>query len=145
VVLGGCAVLAFTDSTWPELLTLALGVSTMLRARLFRYTSQVLCLLAAGLGSLALLVLGMALHMPLFLYTNMRNTSAIDIHTLTMAAGIAAGAAILVAIAVVVPSKGVSPFWGRILDLVDGLTLASLIPLALAVLDIYSTVRGFTS
>ncbi|MEZ0070136.1 type VII secretion integral membrane protein EccD [Streptacidiphilus sp. MAP12-20] len=145
VVLGSSVVLAFSNSTWPELLALALGVSTMLRARLFRHTSQVLCLLAAGLGSLALLILGLALHMPLFLYTNMRNTSAVDVRTLAMAAGIAVAAAILVGIALVVPNKGVSPFWGRILDLVDGLTLASLIPLALAVLDVYGTVRGFTS
>ncbi|MEY9942417.1 type VII secretion integral membrane protein EccD [Streptacidiphilus sp. MAP5-3] len=144
VVLGSCVVLAFTDSTWPELLALALGVSTMMRARLFRHTSQVMCLLASGLGSLALLVVGIALHMPLFLYMNMRNSSAIDIRTLIMAAGIGAGAAILVAIALVVPEKGVSPFWGRLLDVIDGLTLAALIPLALAVLDIYSTVRGLT-
>jgi type VII secretion integral membrane protein EccD len=145
VVLGSSVVLAFTYNTWTELLALTLGVSTMLRARLFTHTSQVMCLLVAGLGSLGLLVVGLALHMPLFIFTNMRDTSAVDIRTLIMAAGIAAGAAILVAIALVVPKKGVSPFWGRILDMVDGLTLAALVPIALAVLDVYGTVRGLTS
>ena len=145
VVLGSSVVLAFTYNTWTELLALALGISTMMRARLFTNTAQVMCLLVAGLGSLALLVVGLALHMPLFIFTNMRNTSAVDIRTLIMAVGIAAGAAILVSIALVVPNKGVSPFWGRLLDLVDGLTLAALVPLALAVLDVYGTVRGLTS
>ncbi|MEY9878231.1 type VII secretion integral membrane protein EccD [Streptacidiphilus sp. MAP12-33] len=145
VVLGSSVVLAFTDNTWTELLALVLGVSTMLRARMFTNTAQVMCLLVAGLGSLVLLIVGMALHMPLFLYTNMRDTSAVDIRTLVMAVAIAAGAAVLVAIALVVPKKGVSPFWGRILDLVDGLTLAALVPIALAVLDVYGTVRGLTS
>ncbi|WP_042390042.1 type VII secretion integral membrane protein EccD [Streptacidiphilus melanogenes] len=145
VVLGSSVVLAFTYNTWTEVLALTLGVSTMLRARLFTHTSQVMCLLVAGLGSLALLVVGLALHMPLFIFTNMRDTSAVDIRTLVLAVGIAAGAAILVSIALVVPKKGVSPFWGRILDMVDGLTLAALVPIALAVLDVYGTVRGLTS
>jgi type VII secretion integral membrane protein EccD len=145
VVLGGSVVLAFTYNTWTELLALVLGVSTMLRARLFTNTAQVMCLLVAGLGSLALLVVGLALHMPLFIFTNLRNTSAVDIRTLVMAVGIAAGAAILVSIALIVPKKGVSPFWGRILDLVDGLALAALVPIALAVLDVYGTVRGLAS
>jgi type VII secretion integral membrane protein EccD len=145
VVVGCATVLAFSDSRWPELLCLALGVTTMLRARLFQHTAQVICLLGAGLASLGLLILGVALHMPLFLYRNMNNASAVDLRTILLGAGIALGAALLVAIALVVPARGVSPFWGRILDLVDGLMLASLVPLALAVLNVYAAVRGFTS
>ncbi len=38
-----------------------------------------------------------------------------------------------------------SPFWGRILDMVDSLMLLSLVPLALAVLNVYNVVRGATS
>ncbi|MFC5907436.1 type VII secretion integral membrane protein EccD [Streptacidiphilus monticola] len=145
VVVGSGVVLSFTDDRWTQFLALALGIATMLRARLFRYTSQVLSLLVAGAGTLALLVVSIALHLPLFLFENQRNPSAVDIRTLVIAAAIVGGGAILVGVALVVPQKGVSPFWGRILDLVDGLVLASLIPLALAVLDVYSTVRGFTS
>ena len=36
----------------------------LLRARLFRYTSQVACVLVAGIGALALLVLGLSLNPP---------------------------------------------------------------------------------
>lgn len=44
----------------------------------------------------------------------------------------------------IVPRKGVTPFWGRIFDVFDGLVLLSLVPLCLAVLDVYATVRGLT-
>ncbi|MEY9969184.1 type VII secretion integral membrane protein EccD [Streptacidiphilus sp. MAP12-16] len=145
VVVGSATVLAFSGSRWPELLAMVLGVTTMLRARLFRHTTQVLCLLTAGLLSLGLLVLGVALHMQLFLYQNLNNASAVDLRTILLGVSIAVGAAFLVAVALVVPARGVSPFWGRILDLVDGLMLAALIPLALAVLNVYAAVRGFTS
>lgn|GEM_PF-384696 len=145
VVTASCAVLGFVDDTWTRLLALALGLAAMMRARLFSYTSQVLCLLIGGLVSLALLVLGLAVDMPAFVIEHlaMRDGTAVDIRIVWLAAAVAAGAGILVAIALVVPKKGVSPFWGRMLDIVDGLVLASLIPLALAVLGAYAAVRGF--
>ncbi|MFC1414921.1 type VII secretion integral membrane protein EccD [Streptacidiphilus sp. N1-12] len=145
IVVGCATVLAFTDGRWPELLAMVIGVTTMLRARLFRHTAQVLSLLGAGLLSLGLLVLGVALHMQLFLYRNLGNTSAVDVRTVLLGGSVALGAALLVGIALLVPGRGVSPFWGRILDLVDSLMLLALIPLALAVLDVYAAVRGFTS
>ena len=145
IVVGCATVLAFTDGRWPELLAAVLGVTTMLRARLFRHTAQVLSLLVSGLVSLGLLVLGVALHMQLFLYQNLGNTSAVDVRTVLLGASIAIGSAVLVGIALVVPARGVSPFWGRILDLADSLMLLALIPLALAVLGVYAAVRGFTS
>ena len=145
VVVGSATVLSFTDSRWPELLALALGLAVMLRARLFRHTSQVLCLLVAGILSLGLLVVGVSLNLPRFLYLNLGDASAVDLHTLGLAAAIALGAVILVAVALVVPNRGVAPFWARILDLVDGLTLAALLPLALEVLNVYARVRGMTS
>jgi type VII secretion integral membrane protein EccD len=148
VVVGCAVVLGFTDSAWPQWLALALGLATMLRARLFQYTAQVLCLLIAGIVSLGLLVLGLALQMPMFIFVHeqlQHDTTAVDIRTVWLGASIAVGAALLAAIALIVPAKGVSPFWGRLLDLADGLLLASLVPLALAVLNVYATVRGLTS
>src|SRR5205814_1083775 len=47
-------------------------------------------------------------------------------------------------VGLVVPRKGVTPFWGRIFDMFDGLVLLSLVPLCLAVLDVYNKVRGLT-
>lgn len=144
VIVGACTVLGFSDRMWPEVLALVIGVATMLRARLFRYSAQVFCLVVAGLLSLALLILGLALHTPEFILSVQAGPQA-DIRTVWLSGAIAAGAAILVAVALVVPRLGVSPFWGRILDLVDSLVLVSLVPLTLAVLDIYAAVRGLTS
>ncbi|WP_405013278.1 type VII secretion integral membrane protein EccD [Kitasatospora sp. NBC_01539] len=147
-VVGACAVLGFSDSVPAELLALAVGISTMLRARLFRYTAQVFSLTIAGLAGLALLVLGLSLHTPLFILEQLQQGgagSSLDLRTVWLSASIAAGAALLTAIALIVPRVGVSPFWGRILDMVDSLMLMSLVPLALAVLNIYALVRGITS
>ncbi|MEW1911502.1 type VII secretion integral membrane protein EccD [Kitasatospora sp. NPDC085895] len=147
-VIGACAVLGFSDSAFAELLALAVGISTMLRARLFRYTAQVFSLTIAGLIGLALLVLGLSLHTPLFILEQLQEGgtgSSLDLRTVWLSASIAVGAALLTAIALIVPRLGVSPFWGRILDMVDGLMLISLVPLALAVLNIYALVRGATS
>jgi len=144
VVVGGAAVLSFSDSRWPELLALALGLAATLRARLFRRTAQVLCLLVAGILSLGLLIVGVSLDLPRFLYRNLGDASAADVRTVALAAAIALGAVVLVAVALIVPARGVPPFWARILDLADGLVLAALIPLALAVLDVYARVRGLS-
>lgn len=143
VIVGSCVVLGFSDRTWPEVLALVVGVATMLRARLFRYSAQVFCLVVAGLLSLGLLILGLALHTPEFILSVQAGPEA-DIRTVWLSTAVAAGAAVLVAVALIVPRLGVSPFWGRVLDLVDGLLLLSLVPVTLAVLDVYATVRGLT-
>ncbi|MFI5534592.1 type VII secretion integral membrane protein EccD [Kitasatospora sp. NPDC051853] len=143
-VIGACTVLGFSDRTWAELLALVIGIATMLRARLFRYTGQVFALTIAGLIGLALLIIGLSLHTPQFILSA-STSSSVDLRTVWLSASIAAGAAILTGIALVVPRLGVSPFWGRILDMIDGLMLIALVPLALAVLDIYGLVRGATS
>ncbi|MEE1785540.1 type VII secretion integral membrane protein EccD [Streptomyces sp. SP17BM10] len=142
VVAGACALLGFTDAVFPELLALALGLAVMLRARLFRYTAQVLALTSAGLLGLALLIAGLSLHARQFAQD--AAPADADLRTLWLTAAVALGAAALTAVALVVPRLGVSPFWGRVLDLVDGLALLSLVPLALAVLDVYRLVRGAT-
>ncbi|MFC9330528.1 type VII secretion integral membrane protein EccD [Kitasatospora sp. NPDC057015] len=144
VIVGACTVLGFTDALFPQLLALTIGISTMLRARLFRYTAQVFSLTIAGLLGLSLLIVGLSLHTPLFLLKVHPGSTSADLRTIWLGASIAFGAAVLTAIALVVPRLGVSPFWGRILDLVDSLTLMALVPLALAVLDIYDLVRGAT-
>ncbi|GAA2113734.1 type VII secretion integral membrane protein EccD [Kitasatospora saccharophila] len=144
-IVGACAVLGFSDRTWAELLALAIGVSTMLRARLFRYTAQVFALVISGLAALGLLILGLSLHTPVhLLMAKLTHEGGADLRTVWLAASIAVGAAVMTAIALIVPRSGVSPFWGRILDMVDSLMLLALIPLALAVLNVYNVVRGAT-
>ena len=148
VVVGSAGVvLGFSDNSWAQALALAAGVATMLRARLFHYTSQVVCLLVAGILTLMGLILGLALNPPTaaLLAFLQGDGSQLDIRTVWFAGSIAAGSALLVAVGLIVPRKGVSPFWGRLLDIFDATVLLSLIPLALAVLDVYSMARGMTS
>ncbi|MFE6833779.1 type VII secretion integral membrane protein EccD [Streptomyces sp. NPDC057705] len=148
VAVASAAVLGFSDNTWGRLLALATGLAMLLRARLFRYTSQVVCALAAGLAAIALLILGMALHPPVDLLEALvleQDRSGLDLRTIWLTAAVAAGAALLAGIALVIPSKGLSPFWGRLLDLTEAAVLLSLVPLTLAVLDVYSRARALTS
>ncbi|MEU3724991.1 type VII secretion integral membrane protein EccD [Streptomyces sp. NPDC031705] len=148
VTVAAAAVLGFSGSTWARLLALAAGLAMLLRARLFRYTSQVVCALAAGLAAVGLLILGLALHPPaalVFELTRYHDRGGLDLRTVWLSAAVAAGAALLVGIALVIPRKGLSPFWGRLLDLTEAAVLLSLVPLALAVLDVYGRARSLTS
>jgi uncharacterized protein (DUF983 family) len=38
-----------------------------------------------------------------------------------------------------------TPFWGRLADILDIVLMIALLPLALAVLDVYETIRGLVS
>ncbi|MGW8888701.1 type VII secretion integral membrane protein EccD [Streptomyces sp. NPDC055749] len=148
VAVGSAAVLGFSDNIWGQILALAGGLAMLLRARLFRYTSQVACVLVAGIGAIALLVLGLSLNPPTdLLYELVRygDRGSLDIRTIWLSAAVAAGAALLTAIGLIIPRKGLSPFWGRLLDLTESALLLSLVPLCLAVLDIFSRARAMTS
>ncbi|MDT0468596.1 type VII secretion integral membrane protein EccD [Streptomyces gibsoniae] len=144
IVGAGGAVLGFSDSGWAQLLALCTGLAAMLRARLFRYTAQVTCLFVAGVVTLGLLVLGLAISPPTDILVELAqgNAGPVDIRTLWLGASVAAGVLLLISIALIVPQKGLSPFWGRMLDLADSLVLLSLVPVCLAVLDVYGKVRG---
>ncbi|MEK2471349.1 type VII secretion integral membrane protein EccD [Streptomyces noursei] len=141
-------VLGFSDNVWAQVLAMTAGITIMLRARLFDYTAQVACLTIAGIFTIVLLILGIALHPPMDIFVTLerfQDSGPLNIRTVWFSTSIAVGAAILVGVGLVVPKKGVTPFWGRILDIFDGLVLLSLVPLCLAVLDVYGTVRGLTS
>lgn len=156
-LVGGCAVtgvasagvvLGFSSSGWAQLLSLAAGLAMLMRARLFLYTSQVVTLMISGIITVSLLVLGLALNPPADIIKELvydHNSAPLDIRTVWLSAAVALGATLLVAIALIVPRKGVTPFWGRMLDLSEGAVLLSLVPLCLAVLDLYAAARGMTS
>jgi type VII secretion integral membrane protein EccD len=148
VVVGCAAVLGFSSSLWGQLLALAAGLAMLLRARLFRYTSQVACTLVAGIAAIALLVLGLSLNPPVDLVKDLlmySDRGGLDIRTIWLTAAVAAGAALITAIGLVIPKKGLSPFWGRLLDLAESAVLLSLVPLCLAVLDVFNAARSLTS
>ncbi|MFI5805553.1 type VII secretion integral membrane protein EccD [Streptomyces sp. NPDC051561] len=151
-LVGGCALLAvacaavlgFSGGVRAQLLALALGAALLLRAHLFRYTAQAGCVLAAGLGTLLLLGLGMALRPPpaLTAAALAGHTGPLDLRTIGVTAVTAAVAAVLAAIALIVPKKGVTPFWGRFLELADTCVLLLPVPLCLAVFDAYHALRA---
>ncbi|MEU8764534.1 type VII secretion integral membrane protein EccD [Streptomyces sp. NPDC048659] len=148
VVVGSAAVLGFTGNVWGQLLALAAGLAMLLRARLFRYTSQVACVLVAGLAAIALLILGLSLNPPADLVKDLvlyGDRGGLDVRTIWLTAAVAAGAALVTAIGLIIPRKGLSPFWGRLLDLTEGFVLLSLVPLCLAVLDVFMAARSMTS
>ncbi|MGW1885234.1 type VII secretion integral membrane protein EccD [Streptomyces sp. NPDC001970] len=148
VVVGSAAVLGFAGNVWGQFLALAAGLAMLLRARLFRYTSQVACVLVAGIAAIALLVLGLSLNPPAGLVKDLLifgDRGGLDIRTVWLTAAVAAGAALFTAIGLVIPKKGLSPFWGRLLDLTEGAVLLSLVPLCLAVLDVFDAARSLTS
>ncbi|WNZ08281.1 type VII secretion integral membrane protein EccD [Streptomyces sp. 11x1] len=147
VVVASAAVLGFSDDVWGRLLGLAAGLAMLIRARLFRYTSQVACTLLAGVAALALLLIGLALNPSadaLTEFTLHADRGALDLRTIWLTAALTAGAALLTAIGLIIPQKGLSPFWGRLLDIAEAVVLLTLIPLCLAVLGVLTKVRSLT-
>jgi ESX secretion system protein EccD len=122
--------LVFAPGRSGPIMAAVLSVSLLLRARIFRGRSQRGWMLVVGLGGLALLDVGLSL----------RGT---PVETLALVLpGVLAVAAITLAIAMWVPGHRPSPFWGRAGDIVDMFVIVALIPLALAVLQVYPKVRG---
>ncbi|MFF0000465.1 type VII secretion integral membrane protein EccD [Streptomyces avermitilis] len=154
-LVGGCAlvsvgasvVLGFSSNAWAQLLALATGVAMLMRAHLFRYTAQVGATLAAGLAALVFLGLGLALNPPQGYWRGalQGDTTALDIRTVWLAAAVAAATVLVTAIGLVTPKRGVTPFWGRFLEIAESFVLLTLIPLALAVFDVYAQARAMTS
>ncbi|GHH88007.1 type VII secretion integral membrane protein EccD [Streptomyces sulfonofaciens] len=147
VSVGAAAVLGFSDNVWGQLLACATGIAMIMRARLFRYTAQVAAALAAGLGALLLLGLGLCLNPPhdLIQHALAGDGGALDIRTLWLAAVIAVAAALTTAVGLIVPNKGITPFWGRFLEIAEGFVLLTLVPLTLAVFDVFAAARAMTS
>lgn len=147
VAVGAAAVLGFSDNVWGQLLALTTGIAMLMRAHLFRYTAQVGCALAAGLGALVLLGLGLCLNPPTGLIADAAqgDGAALDIRTVWLTAAVAAVAALIIAIGLIVPRKGLTPFWGRFLEIAEACVLLTLVPLCLAVFDVYHSIRATTS
>ncbi|MFF5370638.1 type VII secretion integral membrane protein EccD [Streptomyces sp. NPDC013187] len=144
VTVGASIVLGFSDDVWAQLLALATGIAMLMRAHLFRYTAQVGATLAAGLAALVFLGLGLALNPPgEFLRDAIQgDTTGLDIRSVWLAAAIAATAGLLTAIGLIAPRSGVTPFWGRFTEIAETFVLLTLVPLTLAVFDVYASARS---
>ncbi|MGW7089467.1 type VII secretion integral membrane protein EccD [Streptomyces sp. NPDC054871] len=147
VSVGAAAVLGFSDDVWGQLLALATGIAMLMRAQLFRYTAQVASTLAAGLGALVLLGLGLCLNPPHALMRDalLGDSSALNVRTLWLIAAIAAASVLVTAVGLITSRRGVTPFWGRFTEIAEGFVLLTLVPLTLAVFDVYASARALTS
>lgn len=147
VATGAAAVLGFSDDLGAQLLALATGLALLMRAHLFRHTAQVGCTLAAGIASLVLLGLGLSLNPPgrMVLEALRGDGTALDIRLVWLSVTVAVVAGAIAAIALVVPSKGVTPFWGRFLEIAESFVLLTLLPLCLAVFGAYQQMRSLSS
>ena len=61
-----------------------------------------------------------------------------ELSTLWLSAAIVAVAVLITVVGLVVPVRGLPPFWGRVLDLAEAAVLLTPVPLCLAVLDVFT-------
>jgi type VII secretion integral membrane protein EccD len=115
---------------WAQSLGGVLGLTALSRARLFRRTGQVGTLVWGAVASVAVLLVGIGLHV-----------SATARQTWFFGAALAAGL-LMLGVGLVLPNRSLSPRWARTVDLLDGLLLASVIPVLLGVLHVYGAVQS---
>jgi type VII secretion integral membrane protein EccD len=130
VAIGGMLFLASSDRWSGPTTAAAMSVSLLLRARVFRGRAQRAWMLTAGLIGLGAIDIGLALR------GDQVTTLAGVLLPLLVLAGIVIG------MATWLPAHRPTPFWGRAGDIIDMIVIISLIPLALAALDIYGAIRG---
>ncbi len=129
LVAGGAGVLLAGHSRWGWALAATAGLTLVLRSRSYAGTAQRLVLLLAGLGTM--IGTGAALAA--------RDASAVRVPLLCLAGLVTVGCMLYASRS---SGRDSSPYWSRLLDIAEFLCLISLIPLAAAVLEIYSKVRS---
>jgi type VII secretion integral membrane protein EccD len=117
---------------------LAVSLSLVLRARVFRGRLQRVWMLVAGLAGFAILSMGAVEPGGPGQSAGSMKTLVAVVLPLVVAAVLSAG------LGMWLPRNRPSPFWGRAGDIVDLVVVVSLIPLALGVLDLYDWIRGLT-
>ncbi|MBE1591738.1 type VII secretion integral membrane protein EccD [Nonomuraea angiospora] len=134
VIVLAAQVLLAVAGTWAAFaMGAALSLSLLMRARVFEGRGQRAWLLTSAL-------LGVALPAAAAV---VRAAGGVVLY------GIVPGLVVLalgvVGTALWLTSARPSPFWGRVGDIFDILLMIALIPLALAVMDLYETIRGLVS
>lgn len=131
VIVACCAgILLLTGGRWAWALAGLAGAGLLLRARAYVGLGQRAALLIAGAGS----VLGLAARAGLAGGPGTR---------LFFAALLLVTGVVCATYAVRATANTPSPYWGRLLDVVEFLALVGLVPVAGAVLDIYGAVRAW--
>lgn len=131
LVAGGQLILSRQHEPGAQWLMAVVAAASVLRARAFLGRLQkTFLLLAAAVGG-GMLALSLA--------SEQSGTPRL----LILVAPLIGLAGVLVATALRLPGHRVSPVWCRMADILDGLVVLSLIPVALNVLGVYGSVRGF--
>lgn len=128
----GLVPLAFTHGWLARISCAASAIALLLRSRIFRGRAQRLWFMAPGVAGFLLLATGMS----------------VDASQRAILAGVLVPMLVIAAIVIGVgswlPDHRLSPFWGRMADIIDLLVVISLIPLALGVLGLYGRIRGLS-
>ena len=130
VTAGAEVVLVLADETGAAWLCLVVALALMLRARVFVRAPQRLPLLVAGLTGVALLTLGAAAAGG----TAGRLAVALGVVPAVVVGSLAYG--------LTVPGRRVSPYWGRMLDIVEFVAVVAVVPLTLLVLGTLGRMLG---
>lgn len=125
----GVTVLASSARLSAVLMAVVVTLVTLLRARTYANGTQAVALLAAGLAAAAGLAGAWMLR---------ASSHALNVWIFGGLALLAAAALVL---GVVFPGRHFSPVARRSVDLTEALLIASVLPVALAVMDLYSTIR----
>ncbi|MEV4259775.1 type VII secretion integral membrane protein EccD, partial [Spirillospora sp. NPDC049652] len=128
---GGMVFLATAPGWAPAATIGAMSVSLLLRSRVFRGVTQRSWMLVAGFTGLGLLEIGTAWR---------GDSQLVMLATGVLPLLIVVG--VVVGVSIWLPNHRPSPFWGRAGDILDVIVVISLIPLALAALDVYGRIRG---
>lgn len=131
LICAGClTVLAAAPGWAPRTLAAAICVALLLRSRVLVSGWQRLVALAPALYGLAVLAIGAAADLP------EQTRAPAGVGLLAVLAGLCLVGAHLL------PGRRMTPLWGRAGDILESLVAASLIPLALTVLGLFSYVRS---
>ena len=123
------AVIAATGGTFGVIFAVVVTAVLLLRARSYANGSQAIALLAAGMVAavgLALLLILVASPFVLLVF---------------VFGGLIGGAALAVVLGVVFPTRHFSPPLRRCVDIAEAILISSVLPLALAVMDLYQAFR----
>ena len=122
-----------TRGIWELLLVGAVGLSLVLRANAFVGLQQRLSLLCIGTAMLLFAFLvGINRYSP----------------TIQIVAGFGVGVVLVLALtffSTSIYNRVQSPVWGRVGDILEWLSIMAIVPLLLAMLDMYASFRGMTS
>jgi len=130
----GAQILLVAEGTGASVgMSLALSCALLMRARAFEGRGQRLWLFVAGLAGIFLLALAVAASAPTLVVT------------LVILPGALVAAVTVIGLGVWMPERKATPLWGWLADIGDIVLTLALMPLALAVLDVYMAIRVMVS